>query len=210
MKRFVVSVSAGLLATAAVLLAPSPASAQASRTMWLQTIDSCRHALPAAYQTVHVPGGHPFVIGPGAGTKPVNVSAGPCPLPHGSCTVTSTGCMSFSVPIPASGSVTYTISQSASQAAPNTVPCTGGSACLSERAFFVIYPTGLVQARTVNVYPDGTRTWFPSQTGYAAATQDDPILFHDFVLGSGSCDGDDDADDHLTGSPSSHCDNDRD
>jgi hypothetical protein len=29
-------------------------------------------------------------------------------------------------------------------------------------------------------------------------------------LGNGSCDGDGDADDHLTGSPSVHCDNDHD
>ena len=210
MRRLVASVSAGLLATAAVQLAPSPASAQASRTVWLQTMDSCRHALPGAFQTVHVPDGHPLGIGPGAGAGPITVGAGACPLPRGSCTVTSTGCTSFSVAVPAGGPVTYTISQSASQAAPNTVPCTGGSACLSEKAFFVIDPTGLVQARTVNVYPDGSREWFPSQTGYAAATQDDPIIFHDFVLGSGSCDGDGDADDHLTGSPSTHCDNDSD
>ena len=38
----------------------------------------------------------------------------------------------------------------------------------------------------------------------------DPIVFHNFQLGNGSCDGDSDADDHLTGSPSVHCDSDND
>lgn len=54
-------------------------------------------------------------------------------------------------PAAASGSVTYTISQDASQAAPNTVPCNGGSACQWEKGFFTVYPEGTVQVRITNV-----------------------------------------------------------
>ena len=213
-------VSTGLLAAVTPLLFPAPAAARADqtvslprRTIWVQTMDSCRHALPAAHQTVQVRGGRSFVIGPGAGTKPVGVGTSPCPAPRGDCAVTSTGCVSFTVPLPGNGQhpVTYTISQNAAQAGPNTVPCNGGSACKWEQASFTVYPSGAaVLARVSNVYPDGTYSWYPSKTGYAAATRNDPILFHDFVLGNGSCDGDQDADDHLTGTPNSHCDDDAD
>ena len=70
--------------------------------------------------------------------------------------------------------------------------------------------TGLVKATVKNVSPDGfTKVW-PNPdplTGatYYRGTTTDPIVTHDFGLGTGSCDGDQDADDHLTGSPSSHC-----
>src|SRR4029077_11858002 len=61
--------------------------------------------------------------------------------------------------------------------------------------------TGTVTA----VYPDGTvKTWPDNGGPYSGAT-DDPLVIHDFGLGSGSCDGDGDADDHLPGTPSSHC-----
>ncbi|HEY7416128.1 MAG TPA: hypothetical protein VH593_13120, partial [Ktedonobacteraceae bacterium] len=85
----------------------------------------------------------------------------------------------------------------------------GGSACRSENAAFTINSSGIVSGMTTNIFPDGKSTTYPS-SGQARGTQSDPIVFHNFMLGNGSCDGDHDADDHLTGSPSSHCDNDTD
>ncbi|HEY4028565.1 MAG TPA: hypothetical protein VGO86_19215 [Candidatus Dormibacteraeota bacterium] len=206
MTRLFVSLSAVLLATAATVFgATSAAAAPTTQTLWIQTMDSCRHALGGASQTVAGPGVS-FVVGPGPGMRPAPVGSSPCPAPTGSCTVTTVGCVSFSLPVPTTGSATYNIGQAAAQAARNSVPCNGGSACRSETAQVVVDATGRVQARTTNTYPDGFTSWYPSATGFFAATQADPILFHDFVLGVGSCDGDNDADDRLTGSPSSHCD----
>src|SRR5579875_1213565 len=176
--------SAGLLAAAVPLLSATPSAARTGqtasalrRTIWVQTMDSCRHALHGAYQAIHLSGGHSFVIGPGPGTQPVGVGYGSCPAPRGNCDVTSTGCVSFTVPVPSTAKghpVTYTISQNAHDAAPNTVPCNGGSACRWERGFFTVYPSGAVEARVTNVYPDGTYAWYPSTTGYAATTRADP------------------------------------
>lgn len=211
--RWVIALSAGL-ALAAALSVPSAAVASATTsgrvTIWVQTADSCRNALHGARQTIHEPNGHSFNIGPSAGTRPVPMWSGACPAPKGNCVITRTGCSTFSVAVPAKVPVRYTITQNTSQAAPGTVPCNGGSACRGEKALFIVYPSGAVRARVTNTYPDGTTSWYPSSTGYATGTQANPILFHDFVLGNGSCDGDHDADDHLTGAPSSHCDSDRD
>ena len=211
--RWVVALTTGLAVVAA--LSSSAAAAAATRqatgniTIWVQTMDSCRHALPGASQTVH--GANvSFTIGPSAGTKPAGVGSSPCPAPRGSCVVTNTGCTSFTVPVPSTAPVTYKITQSAAQAAPNTVPCNGGSACRGQSATFTVSTAGVVQARTTNIYPDGRLAFYPSSTGFAAGTKGDPILFHDFVLGTKPCDGDNDADDQLTGSPSSHCDSDSD
>lgn len=212
-KRWVIALATGLVLVAALASSP-PASgatkAVRSVTIWVQTMDSCRHALPGAHQTVHRPGGLTFVVGPSRGIKRASVGTSPCPAPRGNCVVTGVGCISFRVPVPAKVPARYTITQSAAQAAPHTVPCNGGSACHGESALFIVSPTGAVRARTTNIYPDRTRSWYPSNTTLFAGTRADPILFHDFVLGNVSCDGDHDADDHLTGSPSSHCDSEND
>jgi len=62
----------------------------------------------------------------------------------------------------------------------------------------------------------GTSVSYPAAAAHAgtsfyAGTKSDPIVVHDFGLAAPSsnpalrCDGDGDADDHLTGTPSSHC-----
>jgi hypothetical protein len=69
---------------------------------------------------------------------------------------------------------------------------------------------GGLSAIVTAVYPDGTTATWPS-TGSYSGTPSDPIVFHDFGLAApgsahnAQCDGDGDADDHLTGTPSSHC-----
>jgi hypothetical protein len=191
-------------------------------TVFVQVMDSCREGLPGAFLDLIGGNGVP-VTGPVAsGTQRTTITDGSsCPLPTGNCGV-NVGCISWDVPIPVSGSATYTIAEHSTLVAtdglyenpPGTapftgfVPCTGGSACLDESAALTIDSTGGVVARTTNQEPDGVFSYYPSSSTYSTATLKDPVVFHNFQLGNGSCDGDGDADDHLTGSPSSHCNND--
>lgn len=192
-------------------------------TVWLQVMDSCKQALPGANFTLVAPDGTNYNAGPSAGTKRVKVASGNCPLPRGNCQLVSTGCVSWTIMPPISGTDTYTIQENSTYDAMDGffenppgitaftgfVPCNGGSACKSQSATFTITSTGVVSSVTTNIFPDGKSSMYPA-VGMAAGTLTDPIVFHNFQLGNGSCDGDSDADDHLTGSPSSHCDNEHD
>lgn len=178
-------------------------------TVWIQTMDSCQQAIPGA--SFSVKGNYiTYKAGPAPGTKPVTVASagGNCPLQRGNCATVPTGCVSFVLPVPTGTSkVSYTGKQTVTPS--GYVPCTGGSACRSETIKFTISPTGVVSGKVTNVYPDGTSVTWPSSGTYTA-TQTDPIVVHNFGLGTGSCDGDADADDHLTGSASTHCDSESD
>lgn len=199
------------LLSAALMAGTGPASAQSSGGgIWVQTMDSCRQALGSAsyalggngvLATQAVPPSGPVAVGPATG----------CPLQQGNCSSGTAGCIAFGMPGPG----TYTLRQTATPPGNATnpegyAPCEGGSACRSEVATVTVGPGGSVRATVTNVYPDGTTVTWPS-TGAYTATAADPIVFHDFGLaapGSPSntqCDGDGDADDHLTGTPSSHC-----
>jgi hypothetical protein len=198
-------------------------AATPSKTIWLQVMDSCKQALPGANFTLVAPDGTNVNAGPSAGTGRVTVSTGTCPLQRGNCLTVPTGCVSWLITPPTSGTATYTIQEKPTWDATDDffenppgatafsgfVACNGGSACQKESATFTIDSNGVVSGTTTNIYPDGTTTTIPSG-GTFSATQTDPIVFHNFQLGNGSCDGDRDKDDHLTGSPSSHCDNDKD
>lgn len=196
-------------AYASTLHAASP-----SKTVWLQTMDSCKQALDgSSYRLV----GGTITLSAhrdGNGKKRVGTGSG-CPAQGGNCSRIQTGCMSFSVPVPASGTQSYrgteTLTPPFNRSNPQGyAPCNGGSACRSEEVDLTINSKGLVKATVKNVSPDGfTKVW-PSpdpNTGatYYTGANTDPIVIHNFGLGTGSCDGDHDADDHLTGTPSSHC-----
>jgi hypothetical protein len=195
------------------------AQAASSVTVWLQVMDSCRQALPKAKFTLVAPNGTTISTLTSAGTSRVTVSSGSCPLQRGNCATVPTGCMKWII-TPTLG--TYKIKEHSTfdatdgfyenppgaTAFTGFVPCNGGSACKNESATFTV-SNGVVKGTTMNIYPDGTTTTYPSG-GTFSATQTDPFVFHNFQLGNGSCDGDHDKDDHLTGSPSSHCDNDSD
>lgn len=195
-----------------VLSSPG-ASAQTTTThtarFWLQAIDSCRQAIPGARFQIN---GHGFNVaaGPTPGTKPRNVGPGTCPIQRGNCVTVPTGCVSWNVPIPASGSLTYKITETA--APPNYVPCTGGSVCPGGpvTVAVTISSTGAFSARVRNVYPDRTVVVWPTSGAPYTGRQTDPAVVHNFQLGTGDCDGDHDADDHLTGGRGSHCDSDDD
>jgi hypothetical protein len=198
------------------------AHAAGSVTVWLQVMDSCQQALPYAQFTLVAPNGTTISTLTSAGTSRVTVSSGSCPAQRGNCVTVSTGCLQWTITSPVTG--TYKIQEHSTSvrvsgisflenpawptASTGFVPCNGGSACRSESATFTI-TSGVVKGTTKNIYPDGTTTMYPSG-GTFRGTQQDPFVFHNFGVGTGSCDGDKDKDDFLTGSPSTHCDNDSD
>ena len=170
----------------------------------LQTMDSCKQAVGGAqFQLL---GGDVDLqpTTPSGGPRTVSVAEG-CPLEQGDCLTSTVGCVTFE-DVPAG---TYRIHELSTPEGGNNgdgyAACTGGSACQSEIATVTVSSDGTVSATVVNVYPDGTTFTSPSFAG----TVTDPIVFHSFALGSGICDAADvgvfDAENHLTGTPSSHC-----
>ena len=180
-------------------------------TVWIQVTDSCKQALSGATFTVNGPG-ISTTTAQTAGGSPVSLSSGVCPILHGSCVSTSTGCTSIALDIPTSGTNTYkiTVAKTANPSGTNLsfAICEGGSACPHgpEVATVNISSSGSVSATTLNIYPDGVlNPWGPF-----SGSQSDPVMFHEFGIGDGSitCDGDHDADDYLTGGRGGHCDSD--
>jgi hypothetical protein len=191
----------------------APAHAAASTAQfWLQTMDSCRQAIGGA-TFVLTGNGLMLTAGPAPGTKPrtVGPSQG-CPLQRGNCLTFPglTGCVSWNIPIPASATQTYEITETA--APKGYVPCTGGSVCSGGPVVvtLTISSGGAFSATVMNVYPDRSVKVWPTVGLPYTGHPNDPAVVHNFQLGTGSCDGDGDADDRLTGSPSSHCDDDHD
>src|SRR5271165_6034381 len=196
---------------------------QSTVTVWLQVMDSCQQAIPGAQFNIKR---NKLVLttAVSAGTKPQTVASaqGKCPLQRGNCVTISTGCISFVLPVPSKGTKTYKTQEISSVVGANPVGpypaagpippppsfnyvfCTGGSGCHSQVASIVVSSTGTVSATVLNVAPDKSTATYPSSGAPYAATQSDPVVFHNFGWGSGSCDGDGDLDDHLTGTPSGH------
>jgi hypothetical protein len=182
-----------------------PAAATATGSFWLQTMDSCKQALGGAdYElsgggvtmTVSTPPGRPHPVAPASG----------CPLQQGDCATITVGCAQFSNVPPGVYKIIQRTTPPANLTNPEGyAPCEGGSACQSEVIDVTVAPSGSVTGTVTAVYPDGTVKTWPDNGGPYSGAADDPLVVHDFGLGPGSCDGDGDADDHLTGSPSSHC-----
>jgi hypothetical protein len=195
--------------------------------VWIQVTDSCKHALPGATFQVMGPDTN-TITQPTDGTSPEGLDSETCPIPQGQCYHFSTGCTFTMLIVPSSGIATYTITiaktapgreQTGKAAYGNNwmyTICEGGSACSKpEVAIVQITASGDVSATVLNTYPDGTTvTWPTTEKAYSGA-QTDPIMFHEFGISKTSgpanqCDGDHDADDYLTGTPSKHCDSDGD
>ncbi len=216
--RFVVaSISLLVAACGSAFAAAGPAEASVHRSggsgggggVWIQTMDSCKQALGGAAYVVGGSGVSITVTTPSGGAGSVGVSAG-CPLQQGNCRA-GRGCASFTAPGPGTYTIRQTVTPPGNVTNPEGyAPCEGGSACRSEEATLTVGSGGSVSATVSAVYPDGTTVTWPS-TGSYAGTTSDPIVFHDFGLAApgsphnSQCDGDADADDHLTGTPSSHC-----
>jgi hypothetical protein len=216
--------AATLLAVAAAItvqldtggISAAASSKPATATVYLQTMDSCKQALGGAAYQLTGNGLDKRVKGKSM-TKQRVASTPDCPLQQGKCSSIKTGCITFKG-IPAG---TYAIHETRTPRGDSSNPegyaaCNGGSACRSQVVSLVVSPSGQVQATVTNVYPDGVSPVYPTAAAHAgvasyAGTKSDPIVIHNFGLAAPSanpalqCDGDGDADDHLTGSPSSHC-----
>jgi hypothetical protein len=217
--RFIVSaliLAAGCLGIG-ISSAPVPAGASGSTSLVLQTMDSCKQALGgAAFQLTG--GGVDIRASAPLRTKQRVASSNTCPLQQGDCVSVPVGCMTFpGVPVPGTYRIHETRTPDADVSNPEGyAACNGGSACRSQVVDVTVASSGGVQARVTNVYPDGVSATYPIAAQHGgvsayAATAGDPIVVHNFGLAppnadpSLQCDGDSDADDHLTGSPSSHC-----
>ncbi|HLZ56665.1 MAG TPA: choice-of-anchor P family protein, partial [Ktedonosporobacter sp.] len=157
--------------------------------VWEETLDSCREAIPGAILEL-TGNGLDVIRAPEPGLKPVTVSKiGPCPISHGSCVRTLTGCDSWLLPIPAFGTATYSISER--QAPRGYEPCTDAIGCSrgSEYIRLIVDARGTVQGITFN--PSGVRekmfVAFSTDDGLASAAgivvftakQNDPALIYD-------------------------------
>jgi len=207
--RLLVSALVIVACGSALLLGGSRGMAATGTTtsITIQSMDSCKQALDGAgyLLTGNNVGSGLTVTSTGSGRH--SVSSGSCPVPRGSCSGGGTGCLTITgVPVPGSYRIHAVTTPPANSSNPEGyAPCEGGSACRSEEAVVTVLAGGGVQAQVNDVYPDGSLRTFPGSGATYAGTASDPIVFHLFGLGSGSCDGDHDADDHLTGSPSSRC-----
>lgn len=169
---------------------------------WLQTMDSCQQAIPGA-SFVLQGGGLSIPKGPaaGAGSLTIGTVQGECPLQRGDCSTTTTGCLSWDIPVPASGTQVYTIKETA---APNGyAPCTGGSVCTGGPVVVIltIDASGAITATASNIYPDGTSVSWPTKGDPYKGTSTDPVVVHNSAMGKDPCGKSD-----GNGSPSSHCD----
>ncbi len=200
----------GSAAGGLVNAAPAP-----SRTVqiWLQTTDSCQQAVPKAIFILH-DNGTDIVSkpGPGKGPKTIAHTHGNCPTQQGNCATISVGCVSWLIATPVSGTRTVTITEK--QPASSYAICLGGSDCPygTNIVTVKIDSTGRVSATDLNTYPNGFKKTFPTNRAAFAGTQKDPILVHNSRIGNGDCDGDHDADDHVTGTEGKKatCDSDHD
>ncbi len=180
-----------------------------SFTVWVQTVDSCKQALPAAAYLLTGAGTSRIAEAP-AGRKRTIVPTAACPLLHGNCAAVPVGCVSFTGLAAGTYTLTTTRTPPPDRSDPEGfAPCQGGSACRSQVATVTVSASGAVQGAVTDVYPDGVGETFPSASSFFPGTPTDPVVFHDFGLAAPGfapqCDGNSDADDHLTGNMRGHC-----
>jgi hypothetical protein len=173
-------------------------------TLWLQATDSCKEGLPgASFSLVNASG--QAIAAPvtrGAGRETIGSTNGGCPIPQGNCALIDTGCTTWNIPIPGAGSVTYKIVEKTTNATANGITftenptgpdgspllgfaaCTGGAACHSESGTVTVSSAGLMSATVNNVAPDRS----VQEYGPFNGTVDDPVLFHNYEIGSDTSD----------------------
>ncbi|HLZ63916.1 MAG TPA: SdrD B-like domain-containing protein [Ktedonosporobacter sp.] len=161
-----------------IVYVPTPAPApivHASVRFWLQAVDSCREALPGAVFAL-TGNGITSIKGATPGNGPQTISSGgPCPIQHGNCIFISTGCLFWDIPVPVTGTATYTIREIR---APS-----GYGPCLANRNIpadlvttLVIDAQGRIRAMT-RATNAGAVTIFPSR-GVFDGTRGDAALFY--------------------------------
>jgi hypothetical protein len=217
--QVVASISTLAACSLALLLSGMGAAAASgpSTSVTIQTMDSCERALGSA-QYVLTDGARVNITARTPAHASQMVASGTCALQQGNCATFTTGCAQFlAVPYPGTYTFLETVTPPGNASNPEGyAPCNGGSACRSQKGTVTIDAAGVVKATVLNVYPDNTSVTYPiasrhsGRTSYAG-TPADPIVTHNFglappgYLGASQCDGDSDADDHSTGTPSSHC-----
>jgi len=174
-------------------------------TVWIQSSDSCMEALPGATFIVNGPGIVNRLTGTTPGTLPAGIPGyvhGQCPIPHGSCVKSSTGCVTAVLNVPARGTNVYTITPRTVNVAGylngiailtpkqylrkgaysrnySYAQCEGGSDCARgpEIATVRVSSNGSVSATTQNINPDGFRD---APWGPFTGAQSNPIMYHFF------------------------------
>ncbi len=188
-------------------------AASATTSITVQAMDSCKSALDGAGYSVSGGSlGSPITVSSTGTGKGTVVATASCPLARGNCSTFHIGCVTIDgLPVPGTYRMHVTTTPPANVSNPEGyAACQGGSACQREEATITISAGGGISATVTNIYPDGTSVTSPAG-GTFAGSATDPIVFHLFGLAPPNanpalqCDGDADADDHLTGSPSSHC-----
>jgi hypothetical protein len=166
-------------------------------------------ALPGATFIVNGPGIVNRLTGTTPGTLPAGIPGyvhGMCPIPHGSCANSTTGCITVTLEVPTSGTNVYTITPRivADTADKNYLPgdiavlvpkqylgkgafsrnysyskCEGGSDCPrgGEVATVRVSSNGSVSATTQNINPDGFRD---APWGTFTGAKTNPIMYHFF------------------------------
>ncbi len=188
------------------------AASGATVSITVQTMDSCKQALDGAGYSLSGGSLAAPITATSTGTGKGSVALGTCPLQKGNCATFHIGCLTLDgLPVPGVYTMHVVTTPPGNVANPEGyAACQGGSACQKEEATITVAADGSVQATVTNVYPDGFVLTTPVG-GSFAGTAADPIVFHLFGLaapgsnGAAQCDADGDADDHSTGTPSSHC-----
>lgn len=217
--RLVVATAVLALCAAALLAPTTPISVTAGSTtasVWLQTMDSCESALGGAQYQIVGDNDVDTTVTTRSATK-TRIASGTCPYEQGNCSSTTLGCVELTDLPPGS----YRIHEITTPPADSSNPegyaaCNGGSACRRQEVDLTVSSSGTASATVTNVYPNGYVATYPIASAHAgrstyAGTTKDPIVVHNFGLappgfsGAAQCDGDSDADDHSTGSPSSRC-----
>ena len=171
--------------TQAAASTAAAAAQPASATLWVQKLDSCSETLAGA-QLELVDSSGAVISGPATSASGgIHSFAHPngCPVQGGSCTVTNTGCLTLTVPVPASGTSTFRIIET--KAPPGFVDCIKGDhECTSQFGTVTIASDGTMQATFTAVLTDGRSETLPSPdpntgSGFWLGTKADPALYHD-------------------------------
>jgi hypothetical protein len=94
----------------------------------------------------------------------------------GNCLRAPVGCVSWRIPIPSAGSLTYVIYQLAGP--PHFTPCIVGNGC--EYVILTINSRGAITARTHCIDPKGRLRLWPLTGKPYSGSQTDPAVFHNF------------------------------
>jgi hypothetical protein len=153
-----------------------PILVQEPVTVWIQVFDSCQQAVGGEQLWVTGNGLDEMQLVPHTQReRTVDRVNGHCPLEYGNCLkMQDWGCTTIDLPVPVTGSLTYTIVEV--RAAPEYVPCLktkcpGGS----EYATVVVDSTGSISARVTD---KTVHKVFPTRGGAYSGTRIDPILLH--------------------------------